>query len=151
MNLGNISKKHLSFESRKDIPKDFTGSCYIKYITYYFLNGKLHREDGPAVELVDGSKEWYQNDKPHREDGPAIECANGDKSWYIHGKLHCIDGPAIEDADGYKCWSLNGVIHREDGPHIEYGRNKWWYLHGKKYDGEFTNESWKAFQRLMIF
>jgi len=29
----------------------------------WYLNGERHREDGPAVELVDGSKEWYLDDK----------------------------------------------------------------------------------------
>jgi hypothetical protein len=28
----------------------------------WFLNGKYHREDGPAVEYANGSKEWYLND-----------------------------------------------------------------------------------------
>ena len=27
----------------------------------WYLNGKLHREDGPAIEFNDGSKEWYLN------------------------------------------------------------------------------------------
>lgn len=26
------------------------------------LNGKLHREDGPAIEWADGRKEWWIND-----------------------------------------------------------------------------------------
>ena len=30
---------------------------------HWFLNGKLHREDGPAVEYADGTKEWYLNGK----------------------------------------------------------------------------------------
>ena len=29
----------------------------------WFLNGKLHREEGPAVERPDGTKEWYLNDE----------------------------------------------------------------------------------------
>jgi hypothetical protein len=29
---------------------------------YYFLNGKNHREDGPAVEYANGDKSWYLND-----------------------------------------------------------------------------------------
>ena len=28
---------------------------------YWYLNGKLHREDGPAVEFSDGIKLWYLN------------------------------------------------------------------------------------------
>ncbi len=34
----------------------------------------------------DGDKSWYLNDKLHREDGPAVEFANGDKYWYLNGK-----------------------------------------------------------------
>ena len=52
----------------------------------WYLNGKKHREDGPAVEWDEGSKFWYLNDKRHREDGPAIEYANGDTEWYLNGK-----------------------------------------------------------------
>ena len=52
----------------------------------WFLNGKYHREDGPAREYASSSKYWYLNDKLHREDGPAIEYANGDKYWYLNDK-----------------------------------------------------------------
>jgi hypothetical protein len=27
--------------------------------TFYFYNDDLHREDGPAVTLSDGTKSWY--------------------------------------------------------------------------------------------
>jgi hypothetical protein len=49
-------------------------------------NGKFHREDGPAVECIDGLKSWWINGKRHREDGPAIEWANGYKEWYLNGR-----------------------------------------------------------------
>jgi len=74
----------------------------------WYLNGKQHREDGPAVELDSGAKFWYLNDKPHREDGPAVEWADGDKCWYLNGKLHREDGPAVELDSGAKFWYLNG-------------------------------------------
>lgn len=51
------------------------------------LNGKLHREDGPAVEDASGNRVWWLNGKRHREDGPAIEYADGGKEWYLNGKL----------------------------------------------------------------
>ena len=35
----------------------------------YRLNGRLHRTDGPAIELEDGSKFWYSNNQLHREYG----------------------------------------------------------------------------------
>ena len=73
----------------------------------WYLNDKLHREGGPAVEYANGNKFWYLNDKRHREDGPAVEYADGDKFWYLNGKLHREDGPAVECAYGYAAWYLN--------------------------------------------
>lgn len=34
----------------------------------WYLNGKLHREDGPAVEWHDGTREWYSNGKEYTEE-----------------------------------------------------------------------------------
>ena len=63
----------------------------------------------PVCEVyANGAKRWYLNDKLHREDGPAIEAANGSKSWYLNGKYHREDGPAVDYASGYKSWWLNG-------------------------------------------
>ena len=36
------------------------------------------------MEWASGTKEWYLNDKLHREDGPAMEFANGTKWWYLN-------------------------------------------------------------------
>ena len=72
------------------------------------LNGKLHREDGPAVEYPDGTKYWLLNGDIHREDGPAVEWPDGTKEWYLNGKLHREGGPAIEYSNGTKEWWLNG-------------------------------------------
>ncbi len=75
---------------------------------HWYLNGKLHREDGPAVENPDGIKLWYLKGELHREDSPAVEYANGGKRWYLNDKLHREDGPAVEYANGEKRWYLNG-------------------------------------------
>jgi len=80
---------------------------YANGTKYWHLNGKLHREDGPAIEYDNGTKYWHLNDKLHREDGPAIELSGGTKFWYLNGKSHREDGPAIEWADGTKKWFLN--------------------------------------------
>ena len=61
----------------------------------------------------DGHKAWYLNGKIHREDGPAIENTKGHKYWYLNNKLHREDGPAIKCADGYKEWYLNGIEYTE--------------------------------------
>ena len=54
---------------------------------FWYLNGKYHREDGPACEYVNEyGKSWYLNGKRHREDGPAIEWDNGSKFWYLNGE-----------------------------------------------------------------
>jgi len=99
----------------------------------WYLNDKLHREDGPAIECASGTKSWYLNGKLHRVDGPAIECANGAKYWYLNDKLHREDGPAIEWANGNKIWYLNGKCHREDGPAIEHADGaKEWYVDGEQ-------------------
>ena len=86
---------------------EYTVNVYPNGFKCWYLNGKRHREDGPAIEWPNGDKSWYLNGKLHREDGPAIERANGDKSWLLHGKLHREDGPAVEWASGYKAWYLN--------------------------------------------
>ena len=62
----------------------------------------------------DGNKRWYLNGELHREDGPAIEYADGTKRWYLNGKLHREDGPAYEEANGYKSWYLNGQKYTEE-------------------------------------
>jgi len=74
----------------------------------WFLNGKLHREDGPAVEYPNGTKFWFLNDLLHREDGPTVEYENGTKEWWLNGKLHRTDGPAMEWPNGEKDWYLKG-------------------------------------------
>ncbi len=53
---------------------------------FWYLNGQLYREDGPAREYADGSKSWWLNDQRHRVDGPACEWSDGHKSWYLNGK-----------------------------------------------------------------
>ena len=89
--------------------KTYTVEVHDNGDKHWYLNGKLHREDGPAVEYTDGGKFWVRDGKYHREDGPAIEFANGDKYWYRDGELHREDGPAIEYADGDRLWYLNGI------------------------------------------
>ena len=80
----------------------------------WWLNNKLHREDGPAVEYANGTKYWYLNGEHHREDGPAVEWASGTKKWYLNGKRHREDGPAVEWASGTKHWYLNDKpVHPE--------------------------------------
>jgi len=76
---------------------------------WYNEQNQLHKEDGPAMELMNGDKEWFMNGKHHREGGPAIEYANGGKMWLKNGRYHREDGPAVDLADGRKSWYKDGV------------------------------------------
>ena len=104
----------------------------------------------PECKISDsGDRYWMINaDEPddliyHREDGPAIEYVNGGKEWYLNGKLHREDGPAIEYADGNKQWQLNGKFHREDGPAVERANgDKYWYLNDEFTDPETIVDLW---------
>ena len=92
----------------------------------------------PEMEISpNGSKHWYLNGFLHREDGPAVECPNGTKFWYFNGVYHRVGGPAIESPSGEKQWYLHGNLHREDGPAIEYPEGeKFWYLNDEKVSWE---------------
>ena len=47
---------------------EYTVKVYSNGTKYWYLNGKLHREDGPAVERANGNKYWYLNDKEVTEE-----------------------------------------------------------------------------------
>ena len=56
----------------------------------------------------DGSQAWYLNGRLHREDGPAVINSNY-QAWYFRGQLHRADGPAYIQFDGFQSWFLRGV------------------------------------------
>ena len=94
------------------------------------------------VTVFKDRTEWRNLEgKFHREDGPAIEYINGDKAWCIDGNQHREDGPAVEHANGYKAWYIDGLRHREDGPAVEYiNGDKAWYIYGENLTKqEFNN------------
>lgn len=68
---------HYHDNMRKDDNVEYfsPGVVYIKKI-----NGMI-----PRIE-------WYLNGKLHREDGPAVERSNGIKEWYYHGELYRVEG-----------------------------------------------------------
>jgi hypothetical protein len=93
-----------------EIPENFTGVAeYPNGTKHWYKEGKLHREDGPAIIWTDGYKSWYKEGKYHRENGPAIERLNGQKEWFKEGNHHRINGPAIEYSDGSKSWWVDSV------------------------------------------
>lgn len=68
--------------------------------------------DGRNVD-IEGNIFWYKDGLLHREDGPAIEYKGGSKGWWIEGRLHREDGPAIEYQNGAKQWFLNDIEYTE--------------------------------------
>ena len=60
------------------------------------------------IKIIDDGVNWYVDGKLHRLDGPAIESANGTSLWYFKGKRHRLDGPAIEYANGCREWWIDG-------------------------------------------
>lgn len=63
---------------------------------YYYKNNELHREDGPAIDCVNGFQAWFLEGVRHREDGPAV-IFDDNKFWYFRGKP--IDCESQEEFD----------------------------------------------------
>ena len=82
---------------------EYTVKVYDSGNKQWFLNGKLHREDGPAIERPDGYKAWFLNDVRYTEEeyysklNPAKVKVDdiGTKAWEPNGKMHKDEGPAI--------------------------------------------------------
>jgi len=89
-----------------------------KYVKKWFLNTKLHRVNGPAMEYKDGNKVWFVNNMMHRTDGPALEHVDGSKVWYVKDKLHREDGPAVEGGRFTEKWYLNGEEYTKPNYYI---------------------------------
>lgn len=126
---------------------------------------RRHRTDGPAfIGYEDGEirlQEWWLNGKVSREDGPAIIRYFEDKSirteeWFFKGNHHRIGGPADTQfyrpgVLKYKIWYKDGKMHNSNGPaSIEYYDNGnveaiEWYKDGKKH-----NENGPAIQSYRI-
>jgi hypothetical protein len=124
--------------------------------TEWYLNDKIHREDGPAVEFSTGEKHWYREGWLHREDGPAIEFTDGSEEWYQNGHLHREDGPASINR-WRQIWYFKGNLHRLDGPAlVEYNGAKRWFANGTchrmvaangklTWESDFAKETWKSY------
>lgn len=106
-------------------------------IEIWYINGLMHREDGPAYDS-ESYKEWRINNQLHRENEPAIvDNILNNKEWWTNGNLHREnDKPAIiNERFEFKEWWFNGKRHREnDKPAkiIDNYLSEWWfngYLH----------------------
>lgn len=83
---------------------------YNGYVQWENEVGQPHRDeaDGPAIEWASGTQEWYLNGKRHREGGPAVtHHPNGAVEYWVDGKRHREDGPACIWADGTEEYWVN--------------------------------------------
>lgn len=74
----------------------------------HYVDGKIYREDGPAIISSDGTQFYYQNDQLHRLDGPALILQNGHQYYYQNDQLHRNDGPAVIYPNGDKEYWIDG-------------------------------------------
>lgn len=106
-------------ESKTDTPKnswvkDGWLISSTKFRSHY-LDGQLHRLDGPAVISTIGSpnefyEAWYKFGRRHRISGPAV-VYNDYREWHFEGQFHREDGPAIERVDTSEYWLRGAKIH----------------------------------------
>ena len=88
------------------------------------------RLDGPTEERSDGTKIWEVNGRLHGEDGPAVEFRD-EFRWFWNGTLHRDGGLAIVRSDGYERWCRHGIDHRDGGPAITHRNGLFeWYEKG---------------------
>lgn len=64
-----------------DSPDDLPANIYPN-MKYWYKNGFLHRERGPAIIREDLYFAWYFHDMKHRNDGPAIINGNIKEYWW---------------------------------------------------------------------
>jgi len=120
----------------------------------WYQNGELHRENGPAVTSPMGGEIWAQRGLTHRENGAAVTHPDGTQEWYLHGELHREDGPSVIYPDGSSEWISDGQRHRTDGPAIEVPshpeKNEWW-LNNQRFESESEwNQAVKEYQNGLL-
>jgi hypothetical protein len=103
-------------------------------------------KDGLVVDEC-GNRFWYYDGLLHREDGPAVEMNSGEWEWLFHGIWHRVGGPAIKSGLAFY-WYDRGKIHRANGPAVEWhdGRSNWYYR-GKRVECSSNEE----FNKLIKF
>ena len=74
--------------------------------------GRIHREDGPAIEFFNGDRYWLFEGLRRRVSGPAVELSGGARFWYKRGKLHRIGGPSDIWPDGGTYWRVANSCRR---------------------------------------
>lgn len=114
------------------------------------VSSNIMNPESTAIERPDGTREHWHRGRLHREDGPAVEFAGKElhlrlpfgelrlfgpvELWFRRGRLHRDGEPAVRDAKGSALWFTEGRVHRDDGAAVEdvddHGTNLWWFRDG---------------------
>ena len=140
----------------------------------WHVDGRLHREDGPALVDSRGVSAWCYGGRLHRVNEPAW-IGRGSIEYYLNGARHRAGGPAVSYYDatcGILRWYHHGRLHRYDGPAVEtfsdlgedsegfYRHREEWYWNGvrqrigdgpaltERFDGAYLLEAWYVQGRL---
>ena len=104
-----------------------------RWLKQWYLNGKRHRKNGPAIEFSTKEKNWCIDGMLHRDhDLPAVI---GKKSlmWFNRGMLCRIhsDKPSMISKT-YQAWYYMDFLHRDKNkPAVVYknkNKNEFWEL-----------------------
>ena len=106
---------------KDSVPSKHIADLFGVNVSWDFVDNWIQSRIGKEYCIIypSGTKAWYMNGELHREDGPAIIRADGEKFWYKNGMFHRDDGPAIIWADGEEQWYLNGCYYTEKGFNIK--------------------------------
>ena len=75
--LYTLNNEFIKEVAEEDIPENFTGIIEFSSRTKYWLvNGKRHREDGPASEWSNGTKSWWFNGPFNNTDIYSLEASH---------------------------------------------------------------------------
>lgn len=82
------------------------------------------------------TREWFVDGKHHRVDGPAVVCEDGGYMWWMNGERQRAPdgGPAGKYSNGSYKWEYKGA------PWYDGRLFKWWWLFKQKHS--LSKNSW---------
>lgn len=87
ISLDYIHKEYNNFKSTPNSLSPVSKCMIYKNRKEWYKNGKLHRDNKPAIEYTNGCKKWYKNGILYKEYGPYMIYDKFKKKWFIDEKL----------------------------------------------------------------
>jgi len=106
------------------------------YSMRWFLDGRLHREDGPAVIILTGKYIWSKKGIRYRPENPFLTSIISFEEWYLNGKYDdsrghrrevFISDEELENTQEVKLTEDNVMLMR-------------WYLFGNHVSNDWLDE-----------